>query len=179
MCIDHRRFALRGFGVTALLLVLSWIFGLSLNVSASLPLGLYQVSDNGNVKAGDLVVFCLQGGWQDVALQRRYLQEQMLGHCQGGTPLLKRVQAVPGDRYETEPRGVRINGRLVTLTAIKSNDRQGRPLHSSLAVEGLLREGEYLVFGETEHSFDSRYFGAIRGRQFLQRVRPLWVNGEE
>lgn len=140
--------------------------GLRFNPTPSLPKGIYRlapVSDSGQestaLARGDLVSFCLQGEFADLAEERGYLQT---GSCPNGLrPLLKRLAGLPGDYIEA--------GSL----AVRSVDSQGRPMPSVLA-PGVIPYSMALVLADHEGSFDSRYFGLIP-LDSLQRVEPLFL----
>lgn len=140
--------------------------GLRFNPTPSLPKGIYRlapVSDSGQestaLARGDLVSFCLQGEFADLALVRGYLQA---GSCENGLrPLLKRLAGLPGDYIEADSLAVRVV------------DSQGRPMPSVLA-SGVIPSGMALVLADHEGSFDSRYFGLVP-LDSLQRVEPVFL----
>lgn len=96
--------------------------GLRINPTPSLPKGIYRLAaEHGfaDLAKGDLVSFCLQGEFVELAKERGYLQA---GSCPNGLrPLLKRLAGLPGDHIEA--------GSL----DIRSEDNQGRPMSSVLA----------------------------------------------
>ena len=62
-----------------------WLAGLRVNVTASLPLGLYRLCPDAPGK-GDYVSFCLEGEYAQLALERGYVGP---GVCPSGMrPLL-------------------------------------------------------------------------------------------
>lgn len=132
--------------------------GLRINPTPSLPRGIYRLAP-GEPQRGDLVSFCLQGEFVDLARERGYLQA---GSCKSGLrPLLKRLAAMPGDFIEADS------------LAIRAVDSQGRPMPSVLK-SGVVPSGMALVLADHEGSFDSRYFGLVP-LESLQRVEPLLV----
>jgi len=141
----------------ALLLVLCWCAGLRVNLTPSLPKGMYALCP-GTPGKGDFVVFCLQGEFADLARERGYLES---GSCPSGLrPLLKIVAGLPGDA---------IPGDL----AVRSVDSQGRAMPSVLP-EGIIPSGMALLLADHPGSFDSRYFGLVPLEK-LQRVKAVWV----
>lgn len=147
--------------------VVLWLFlaallahasGLRFNPTPSLPKGIYRLTPGEPIK-GDLVSFCLQGEFADLAKERGYLQ---VGSCENDLrPLLKRLAGLPGDYIE--------DGSL----AVRSVDSQGRPMPSVLT-PGVIPSGMALVLADHEGSFDSRYFGFVPLKN-LQRVEPVFV----
>ena len=136
--------------------------GLRINPTPSLPKGVYRITPEHSpvdLAKGDLVSFCLQGEFVELAKERGYLQA---GSCPNGLrPLLKRLAGLPGDHIEA--------GSL----DIRSEDNQGRPMSSVLA-SGVIPTGMALVLADHEGSFDSRYFGLVP-LESLQRVEPVFV----
>lgn len=101
--------------------------GLRVNPTPSLPKGVYRIVTGQNLAKGDLVSFCLQGDFAELAKERGYLQA---GSCENGLrPLLKRLAGLAGDYIQA--------GSLV----IRAVDSQGRPmpsvLHSGVIPSGM------------------------------------------
>jgi conjugative transfer signal peptidase TraF len=145
--------------------------GIRLNVSPSLPIGLYRVSAN---PAANLVEFCPAEPFASIANARGYRQA---GRCQdGGTPLLKPVAARPGDLVTVSLGGVAVNGVLLTNSAPRQRDTAGRPLASWSRGTYEVGQGTLWVVSSYEsRSYDSRYFGPIAESRVLARLRPLLV----
>ena len=132
--------------------------GFRFNPTPSLPKGLYRIASGVPAK-NDLVSFCLEGEFAELALERGYLEP---GSCPSGLrPLLKRLAGLPGEYIEAG-----------SLTA-HSVDSQGRPLISVLQ-SGIIPKGMALVLADHEGSFDSRYFGFVPLKHF-QRVEAVWI----
>ena len=156
----HRLARLVLFVVIALTLTLIMVFdaGLRLNPTPSLPRGIYRVVP-GTPAKNDLVSFCLEGEFAELALERGYLEA---GSCPSGLrPLLKRLTGLPGDRILPEA--------LMPL----SQDSQGRSMPSVLR-PGIIPPGMALVLADHPGSFDSRYFGFVP-LDSLQRVEPVFI----
>lgn len=152
------RLCLVGAGLGFLLLVLAFAAGLRVNVTASLPRGLYLLCQ-GTPDKGEYAAFCLSGEFAQLANERGYLQA---GSCPSGLrPLLKRVAALPGDVVN------------VSALTLRATDSQGRPLPSILH-SGPVPAGMALLLADHPGSFDGRYFGLVPLDQ-LQRVRPLFT----
>jgi conjugative transfer signal peptidase TraF len=136
----------------------AWDAGYRVNVTASLPKGIYRLASGAPAK-GDLVSFCLEGEFADLARERGYLQA---GSCSSGLrPLLKRLAGLPGDC---------INPAVLNIRAA---DSQGRAMPSVLA-KGDIPQGCALVLADHEGSFDSRYFGLVPLER-LQKVKPVFL----
>ena len=150
------------FVAVSLLIYLTFVLALNsgprINLTPSLPLGIYQIVP-GKPAKGDLVSFCLQGEFAELARERGYLQA---GSCPNGLcPLLKRLSGLPGDTI------------LPEALVAHSRDRQGRPMPSVLR-SGVVPPGMAVVLADHEGSFDSRYFGFVP-LESLQRVEPIFV----
>lgn len=157
--------------------VLSTIFcagywsGIRINVSPSLPFGFYRVDESGT---SGLVEFCPPAPFGELANLRGY---RHAGSCpDGGTPLLKPVVARAGDTVATSPEGVHVNGRLLSNSAPRTLDTDGRPLVPWSFETTVVRPGTVWVLSSyNPRSFDSRYFGPISESAVRDRLRPLVV----
>lgn len=100
-------------------------------------------------------------------------------HAQGlapifedGTLIAKYVRGVPGDHVEvTEDHEVRINGEVIEA---------GLPYASTIGMAEeafvgsmTIPEGEFWVMGDTDYSFDSRYWGTISYDQVSGKAHGL------
>ena len=167
--ISLRRLARRAlFGVVwlALTLALAFSAGLRFNPTPSLPKGIYRIVPGApapkDFVRGELVSFCLEGEFAELALERGYLEP---GSCPSGLrPLLKRLAALPGDFVDPSAFPIRVV------------DSQGRPMPSALLpwMSGVVPSGMALVLADHPGSFDSRYFGLVP-LDSLQRVEPVFV----
>src|SRR5579883_698158 len=98
---------------------------LRINSTPSLPLGLYQETDDGRAP---LIEFCPQEPYGSFAAARGY---RSVGNCPDGAgPLMKPVVASAGDLVELSGRGIAVNGMLLPNTAPRSMDSKGRPMQS-------------------------------------------------
>lgn len=139
--------------------LLLWNAGYRVNVTPSLPKGIYRISSETPAE-GDLVSFCLAGEFADLALERGYLQA---GSCPSGLrPLLKTLAGLPGD--------------VVNPAAlhIRAADSEGRAMPSVLPDGGIIPPGMALVLADHSGSFDSRYFGLVP-LESLRRVKAVWL----
>lgn len=142
-----------------------WFWGLRINVSPSMPLGIYRIHTTAPQR-GNLAMFCLPGAWATLAHERAYLAE---GSCPTGQrPLVKRIVGIAGDIVELSPAGIHINGKLLPESQIRTTDSQGRSISSALKA-GSIPTGHALLLGDGLSSFDSRYFGVVP-HQSLHKV---------
>ena len=156
-------------------LIAGWAIGLRINVTPSLPLGVYIISHS---PSAHLVEFCPQGTAASISLSRQY---RTAGACpDGGAPLLKPVVAFPGDQIQVSADGIRINGQLLPNSAGRFRDHLQRPLdpwpYGTYRVEpGTV----WVVSTFNSYGFDSRYYGAIPESSIRHRLRPLWTFATE
>ena len=146
--------------LTFALLAVGTATGARLNVTRSLPPGLYWVVDR-PIERDAYVRFCPPDkGAFALAMERGYLSDN--GACPGGSPMIKRVAGVAGDSVEAAEAGVTINGQRLPLSAFRRTDGLGRPMPQPSRGERRLRDSELWVMSDTnDRSFDSRYFGPI------------------
>lgn len=135
------------------------------NVSASAPVGLYNVTPGVSLAPGDMVVAWTPQPWRALAARRHYLPANV--------PLVKRVVAVGGDRICASGKDVSING--VPAVTRRVRDARGRllPWWEGCVVIG---KGEaFLLMAGADASFDGRYFGVTRRRDIVGKARRLWA----
>ena len=135
-------------------LVTASVLKLSINTTASMPIGLYQAVDVDQIKIGDLVAVKLKGEIEDLAVGRGYKHKDQL--------LLKRIVAAPGDTIDVQ--------HYPALPADLAGLIMPKPKLPLTADPGM-----YFVAGDAPRSFDSRYFGLIGRESIKSVVRPIWT----
>src|SRR5256712_49367 len=162
-------------GTIGLLLavVVTWFAGLRINLSGSMPIGLYRVSSEPAAR-GAIVLACLPMDVAVVARSRGYVPH---GTCPGATaPIGKVVLAMVGDSVEVTAEGLRVNGHPVQNTKPLPVDAAGRSLRrfpDGTYIVG--RDEVWLYSPYSKRSFDSRYFGPLHVSCIRRRVLPLWT----
>jgi len=146
--------------------IFGWL-GLRLNVSPSLPVGLYITSGDGK-----LLEFCPVEPFANMAIARGY---RTRGSCpDGGAPLLKPVVATTGDLVYASPGGIEVNGVRVPNTAPQAEDTKGRPLAHWPFGRYIVATGMVWVASSyNRRSFDSRYFGPVPATAVRYHLRPV------
>jgi len=137
---------------------------LVVNLTASMPRGLYLLSRDRSPREHDIVVVRLTPAANAIAVSRGYLAAHH--------PVLKRVAGVAGDRVCRFGGAVSINGRAAAFA--HARDRADRALprwHGCLR----LRPRQLFVLGASAGSFDSRYFGVIDQSAIVGIAYPLWI----
>jgi conjugative transfer signal peptidase TraF len=152
-------------------LVAGWAFGIRLNLTPSLPRGLYIIS---NLPSANVVEFCPDGAAASISLNRHY---RTAGPCDdGGAPLLKPVAAFPGDQVEVGADGIRVNGQLLPNSAGRFRDHLQRSLDPWPYGTYIVQPGTvWVVSSFNTYSFDSRYYGPIPMGSIRHHLRPLWT----
>lgn len=137
-----------------------------------MPRGIYRVTSE-PVQPGALVAACLPAELARHGRAHGYLGG---GACEGGASAVIKVAAgVGGDRLDVSLSGVRIDGRLLPASAVRSRDRAGRELQPFRPTRDRLLPGEIWLHAPATWSWDSRYFGPVSEAGVLGRVRPVLV----
>ena len=149
------------------------LLGLRVNLTGSIPVGMYHVvGDATDLHRGDVVLACLPARVAALAHTRGYIPGG--GHCAGGTaPVGKLVMALPGDTVVVALSGLAVNGATVKWSRPLDHDRDGRPLPRLSIGRSLVDARSIWLIGSSSYSFDSRYFGPIPRSNVLVRVRPF------
>jgi conjugative transfer signal peptidase TraF len=164
-----RRAILVAIGVAIAVFQLSGVFGLRINTSPSLPMGLYIITADAGA---DLVEFCPMEPFATLSIVRGYRDP---GACSdGAAPLLKPVIASAGDVVEVSARGISVNGALLPNTAPLTRDTKGRHLEAWPSGRYVVDPGTIWVASSYHpRSFDSRYFGPLSTAAIRYRLKPF------
>lgn len=127
------------------------------NFTPSIPTGLYSLEDRPWVR-GDRVALKPSGLLLSVLQEAAVLKD--------GRLLMKRVAAVAGDTVCRMGLQVSVNA---TPAAFARADR-ALPAWSGCV---LLQSGDVFLLGETEDSFDGRYFGVTSAADVVGPVQPM------
>ncbi len=163
-----------GFGVTLsvfLLCGVAYALGIRLNTTPSIPVGVYQLTDD-PIGKGSYVYFCPPPAPVfDMAKERGYIDG---GYCPGGYGhMMKKTFAAKGDVVAIGADGVHVNGLLLPLSVPALADGAGRLLPSYQAAL-VLGSAEILLMADRNgSSFDGRYFGTINRTQIEGVIRPV------
>lgn len=163
--------ALVWLGVISLALsIAGWAGRYRLNLSGSLPIGVYRVDDP-SLMRGALVLACLPPAVAHMARERGYVHR---GNCPGGVaPIGKFVLAITGDTVDVSDRGLAVNGRLVIGTKLLRYDSHDRPLPRARSGRYVVRDATlWLASNQSPRSFDSRYFGAVDVTAIVGQLTP-------
>ncbi len=149
------------------------LFLLRVNVSSSLPRGIYLRLPARQIVPGALVALCLPA--EAAALYRAHAHAPV-GSCPDRLPpFLKAVAVSSGDEVAFGPRGLSVNGRLLPASAPRRQDSAGRPLPHPPFGTYRLEPGSLWLYAPHPLSFDSRYFGPQPASAVLYRLAPIWL----
>jgi conjugative transfer signal peptidase TraF len=148
---------------------------IQINLTGSMPRGIYLLRSSQAVHRGSFVMVCMPNSLASFALQRGYLQH---GSCKNGAqPLLKQVIAEDGDTIVLTAKKIQINGNQLPYTATLSTDHHHRPLPAVLRGIYKLRPHQLWLYGvSSTQSWDSRYYGVIDSSYVIGVVKPLFTN---
>lgn len=149
-------------------------FGLRLNHSNSIPIGLYRT-----VKQSNILVFCPDAAVSAETIHRHYREWRRLGaeRCADGyEPIVKTIAAVPGDSVVVTPSYIAVNDHILPHTAALSFDHQHRAMQPWPPGTYSVAPGTVWVLSTTNaNSYDSRYFGPVPDSWMRGYVAPLWT----
>jgi conjugative transfer signal peptidase TraF len=132
--------------------------GYRVNVTSSMPVGIYRIVADKVPGRGDYVAYCPDGETAALALVNDWLRP---GSCRSGTrPLLKILAGVAGDTVRLGADGIRINGVLQPGSAVRSADKNGVALTPHIP-EGNVPAGKAFLLTRHKGGYDSRYFGPV------------------
>lgn len=148
--------------------------GYIINVSPSLPLGIYKtIPIIEPLEVGDMVEVQIPKELFAIMQERGYKKKEAM--VKVGT-LLKIIQGKEGDVFSLEETeiGKRIvkNGTIVLGFAFLQ-DGQGRAFITPK--EWKVGKGEYFLMGKHPRSYDSRYFGPIKAEYITRKACPVWT----
>jgi conjugative transfer signal peptidase TraF len=136
------------------------------NVSASVPTGLYVLTDATQASLGDRVTLWPPQTMQALLAERGYLKS--------GTPLIKTVAAVGGQRVCRSKYRIIIDGKRAGTA--RKRDTTGRALPKWHGCQTLRADQLFLMNLATPDSFDGRYFGPVVRSLITARAVPLWTD---
>lgn len=151
-----------------------WLLQLRINVTDSMPHGIYRVVAKPAV-VGSFVEVCLPVPIAKLGRDRGYIG---VGTCANQTEaVLKQVVGVGGDTIFVTAKGVLINGKLLPHSGVLSVDEQHRPLLSQVSTSRrVLTADEVWLYGtQNQKSWDSRYYGAVKRNTIQHVLTPVWI----
>jgi conjugative transfer signal peptidase TraF len=140
---------------------------ITINITSSMPLGLY-IKQSGDIKRGDIVLVCLSEAYKTIGLQRHYVIKG--NKCDGMTPLIKKVIAIPGDKVTLTDEYIKVNEqKYFYLTYYYDSKKRALNVYP----RGEYNQGYWLIGANDKHSWDSRYFGPVKKWQILFKLNRV------
>lgn len=137
-----------------------------LNVTASLPTGLYMRIPSGEIRRGDYIVYEPSQTVKEIVVKN--------GWGDGRHDFLKKVGAVAGDTYSINAKTLVFEAAGKYVGMVYETDNRGNPL-PKLRGEFVVPEGCVLPVATSARSFDGRYSGAIEKSRIKAKVVPILV----
>lgn len=164
---------LRGFFLVVMTMgLMFWLFlafGFRINLTSSVPVGLYQVRPNhGVLKRGQIVWFCPP----DIPKFQKSRDAGIIptGDCPGNyLHWFKPVAALSGDIVKVCRDGVFVNGKFLQNSKPMVEIIDGRKLMPFYGIFRVKPGDVWLVSTFDSRSYDSRYLGPIR-KEFLKWI---------
>lgn len=136
------------------------------NASASAPIGIYAITKMSLPTAGALAVIEPPKSVARFAAERGYLPF--------GVPMLKHIEALPGQEVCRLARLITVNGRPLGIAL--ERDRKGRALPDWQGCR-IVAAGEIFIMNrQVQDSLDGRYFGPFPASSIVGRALPLWTD---
>jgi signal peptidase I len=133
------------------------------NVTDSMTKGIYVKKIISDYRKGDIVIFLMDKKYL------KFVESSLRKNKTEKLYLLKRIVAVEGDTVETRKDGIVLingekKGKIFKIKGLTDKIEDKRYV---------LKKNEYYVMGDTETSFDSRYLGILRKKDFKSEVKLL------
>ncbi|MDR3258691.1 MAG: S26 family signal peptidase [Fusobacteriaceae bacterium] len=125
----------------------------TINISESLPRGLYRLEEPKNIQKGDIVQFYIPPKIEKLLKERKYTAPIV-------TYMLKRVAALPGDKVFIKDNFFFVNDK--NWGFIFDEDPRGNPLPRLSIEDFKLQDDEFLPLADAYGSYDGRYFGSLK-----------------
>ena len=139
------------------------------NVTNSLTKGIYFKKFFPKYKKNNLVLFELDKKYL------KYLENFPNKNKMKKIYLIKRIVGVCGDKIENRNGGIFINGEkkgeIFKIKGLNENKNENKNIKKEESY--VLRKDEFFVMGDTPTSFDSRYFGILKKKDFKFEMKLL------
>ncbi|MEE3501280.1 S26 family signal peptidase [Acidiphilium acidophilum] len=154
--------------------------GLIINVTPSMPIGLYRLSSlPRRLHDGMIVYLCPPSPARNLAMaqaaQGKWLLTSPRSPCPSHlVPFLKKIGATPGQTVTLTMRGTSIDGHLLPATAIKRFAKNGQPMIHQKPGSYLMGPRQVWVWDNSSPwAYDSRYWGPLPVANILKQARPV------
>lgn len=139
---------------------------LFLNITPSMPIGIYMMIPGNEYKPGDIVIYSPTVSSLDYFYKYNYEIPE--------TDFIKEIGAVPGDKYSVDKEtGIfLVSGKYIGIAKKKDSQGNDLPEHSG---EYTVPEGEFLPVTHYAGSFDGRYIGTMPMDRIKNKVIPVVI----
>lgn len=140
--------------------------GFRINISGSMPIGLYLITGSQDLGNDDLVAVSLPPDLINKGLQRGYIKTK-------DTMLVKRLIGLPGNEIIYKDHHIEVNKIYNYDCQVSEKDGEGRSMDPVKEGTYILGPDEYWVLGDNNESWDSRYFGPIKRENIYSEVKLI------
>ena len=134
-----------------------------LNISSSIPIGIYKMGKSTDFKRGDIVTFST----------KRYKDILDYPGSIKNITFSKYIAGISGDYIKIENNKIYINNK--EKGNIFKVDGLNNKLPQLKEKEYIVKEDEVFVLGTNDKSFDSRYYGCIKKSDAIYKLIPLII----
>jgi len=165
MCSRQKFIAIGSIAIAALAIamVTDYTPRIVWNASASAPTGFYRI-DYRQPELGDYVLVFPSKTLSKFIDERQYLPS--------GTPLIKRIAALPGDKICRTNERILVNRIHVADALLEDSLGRIMPRWSGCFT---LKTDEMFLLNAHEKSLDGRYFGATKRNEIIGVAIPVFV----
>ena len=136
---------------------------LVLNISSSIPTGIYKVDKSTDFKRGDIVTFST----------KRYKDILDYPGSIKNITFSKYIAGISGNYIRIENNKIYVNNK--EKGNIFKVDGLNNRLPQLKEKEYIVKEDEVFVLGTNDKSFDSRYYGCIKKSDVIYKLVPLII----
>ncbi len=157
------------YGYLAVFLVTLNILGIYtrksfvINISSSIPIGIYKVDKSTDFKRGDIITFSTKN-YSDILNYSGSIKNITFS---------KYIAGISGDYIRIENNKIYINdkekGNIFKTDGLNNN------LPQLKEKEYIVKEDEIFVLGTNDKSFDSRYYGCIKKSDVIYKLVPFII----
>ena len=134
------------------------------NGSSSIKIGYYLITNNTNIIKNHLYL---------IDIKDNINQFKRFGYNADGT-ILKRVVGIKGDEIIITEKGALVNNKLIKNSIAKQYSNNKIALNPlPIGYSHKLTANEVWIMGDSEDSYDSRYFGMVNNKDVISEVKFL------
>lgn len=153
-----------------------------INITDSMPIGLYKKVNTNNLEKGDIVSVCIDNNKAMLAIQNSIIVAN--DQCSNGSQMLvKEIIATPDDQIEItdSDMDVTLGDTVYRYEAPRFafSPRTKEPV-LTLIDTGKYKSTGYWLYGSYDYkdSWDSRYFGQVSRANIINKLKPIFVRGK-